>query len=348
MKSLVINQVVAFIGNLKDLSRWQEWYDSKIPLLFSCFYYLYLNGSYSDAEAIPKFAVVTSFGCVYLAFGYYINDISDLECDRQAGKQKLIDRMPWSVVIGLLVLLGFVGSTILLSQLDQHPLAVIFGGIAYFFAIFYSMPPIRLKERGVWGLIAAATAQRSILALFVFAIFDHFGLDTWLFFLLYSLIGIRWILVHQLLDLKRDLKSSVRTFTTEQGYERTRKLLYWVVFPLEMVSLVSLWAWLIARIPFAWILLLGYLVIMVGNWAIRRSVHISYDLGSYSQSPLSGFYYAYWPLALAIFLALQHPVFWSIWAFNTAWQASYILRELRFGIRLLLVKSGKIENRYTH
>lgn len=330
------------------LTRWQEWYDSKVPLFFVCFYYLCLVESPPNNQVLPKFALVTSFACLYLAFGYYINDFTDRECDSRASKQKLITHLPSSLVIGSLCLLGLAGMAIPFTQIRDYPRAVWLAGVAYFFAIFYSMPPIRFKERGVWGLIVSATAQRSLPALFVFAIFDHFALDTWLFFLLFCLIGVRWILVHQLMDLKNDLEVGIRTFTIELGYKRTKHFLRNIVFPLELISLAALWGWFIIRNPGLWMLPLGYLIIVAINWVLWKGIGLPYSFVSYGRLPLSDFYYAYWPLTLATVLALRQPVFWPILGFNVLWQGSYLLRKGKTAIHLLGVKLGLVEQLRAH
>ena len=337
-----------FLQIIEGLTRWQEWYDSKVPLFFICFYYLCLVESPPNNQVLPKFAIVTGFACLYLAFGYYINDFSDRECDSRAGRKKLIAHLPGPIVIGSLCLLGLAGMAIPFTQIRDYPLAVWLAGVAYFFAIFYSMPPIRFKERGAWGVVVSATAQRSLPMLFVFAVFDHFTLDTWLFFLLFCLIGIRWILVHQLIDLKNDLETGTRTFAVELGHKRTKHFLYGLTFPLELIFLATLWGWFIIRNPSLWMLPLGYLIIVAINWVLWKGIDTPYSFASYGRMPLSDFYYAYWPLALATVLALQRPVFWPILGFNVLWQGSYLLRKGKTAIHLVRVKLGLVERRRTH
>jgi len=344
----IANSHPRFLQSIGELIRWQEWYDSKVPLLFVCFYHLCLVESPPTDQVLPKFAVVTGFASLYLAFGYYINDFSDREGDILAGKKKLIAHLPDQIVIGSLCLLGLAGMAIPFTQVHDYPLAVWLAGVAYFFAIFYSMSPIRFKERGVWGLVVSATAQRSLPVLFVFAIFNHFALDTWLFFLLFCLIGVRWILVHQLIDLKNDLKVGTRTFTTRLGCKRTKHLLCGLIFPLEVTFLAVLWGWLIIRIPSLWTLPLGYLIIVAINWVLWKGIDTPYSFTSYGRLPLSDFYYAYWPLALATVLALQRPIFWPILGFNVLWQGNYLFKKGKTAIHLLRVKLGLVEQRCTH
>jgi hypothetical protein len=70
-------------------------------------------------------------------------------------------------------------------------------------ALAYSVRPIRLKERGVWGLLAAAVAQWS-LPLAVSAAQPGGWLRplAWLLSALGLAIGLRWMAVHQLPDAR--------------------------------------------------------------------------------------------------------------------------------------------------
>ena len=153
--------------------------------------------------------------------------------------------MPAYIVVVVLCFLGIAGIALFAFLSRGKLLSIFFIAVAYFFAIFYSIPPIRFKERGIWGLLVSATAQRSFICLFFFSLYDRYSLDTWLFFLLFTVIGIRWILVHQLIDIQNDMNNEVHTFTTGQGYIRTRKYLYRIVFPIELFCLFALWIWIL-------------------------------------------------------------------------------------------------------
>ena len=325
---------------VRSLIRWDEWYDSKVPLLFISFYQICLVQATPPRQVLVLFALVTGFACLYLAFGYLINDYSDREADRAAGKQKMISSLPGSAIVVLLCLLGLAGMAIPVFLISDHVLAVGLTAIAYFFAAFYSMPPIRFKERGVWGLVVSAVAQRSLLSLIVFAIFDRYALDTWLLFLLFGLVGVRWILVHQLIDLQNDLETGVSTFASHVGRARTQTLTRWVIFPLELVCLVTLWVYEVARFPGLWIAPLGYALVVAATWVLWKGVDRPYSFTSFDRQPLSDLYYVCWPIGLALALAFREPVFWLILAFNVLWQGPYLLRHGRTALRLVRSKSG--------
>jgi 4-hydroxybenzoate polyprenyltransferase len=79
------------------------------------------------------------------------------------------------------------------------------------------MRPIRLKERGVYGLVPPILGQR-VLPFFMFAILISDNYGAMLYFIMYFLVlGLKAILEHQILDYENDLKLKVRTFATDIG-----------------------------------------------------------------------------------------------------------------------------------
>jgi len=318
------------IRNLGELVRWTEWFDSKVPLIFICYYYLFLVENSIGTQALLTFFGGILSTCLFLAFGYYINDISDMEGDKNAGKYKLIHQLPTKIVYGLLIFLGVAGIGLFVFLSKGNPFSLGFIAIAYFFAIFYSIPPIRFKERGIWGLLISATAQRSFLCLYFFSLFNHFSIDTWLFFLLFTFIGIRWILVHQLIDLKSDIRNGVKTFATVQGYIRTSKYLSGIEYPLEIICMFTLWIWISIKIPYIWIIPLGYIVLTGIKWFCFGEGFTSDDLVTYVKPPLADFYFAYWPISFTVFLSLHNSIFWTLFSFNVLWQGRYIYRTVKY------------------
>ena len=216
--------------------------------------------------------------------------------------------------------------------------AVLFIVVAYFLAIYYSKRPIRFKERGVWGLAVASIAQRAIPVLFMFGMFQHYELDSLLVLLLFALIGLRWILVHQLIDLENDRRSGISTFTTKSGYAQTIRLIRWVIFPLELVCLATLLYSTTAHNPILWILPVVYGLVVLTNLFLWKGHDQPYRFTTFARQPLEDFYYVYWPLGLVLILAFRQPIFWLVFLFNLIWQGSYILDHGRTALHLTKAK----------
>jgi 4-hydroxybenzoate polyprenyltransferase len=331
------------IHTASSLFRWKEWFDSKVPLFFVAFYYLCLNTTIPTEQVILRFVLSTAFGCAYLAFGYFINDYFDRDLDRAAGKQKAIQFLSDSTILILLTILGLFGSIIALMVIQNKIIAVLFVAVAYFLGIYYSKPPIRFKERGVWGLAVASFAQRAVPVLLMFVMFQHYEFDSLFLLLLFALIGLRWILVHQFIDLKNDQCSGISTFATQSGYKKqTIWLTKWVVFPLELVCLAPLLYFTAVHLSIFWFLPILYGLVVLANWFLWKDHDQPYRFTTFARQPLEDFYYVYWPLGLVLILAFRQPIFWFLFLFNLFWQGTYILNHSRTVIHLA---KSKIQTR---
>lgn len=194
-----------------------EWIDSKVPLLLGAFiYFVFLEGDSIASHSAELMAFFIYVSC-FLGSNYIVNDLSDIEADKVVGKQKLIAKLPKSVVWLSIIALLAIGNApiLLLSQSRVTCLAVIL--ITYILGFSYSAPGIRFKERGAAGLVECAFAQRCMPICVIPQIIE---VQPWAFALVLSvsfLDGIRYILLHQLQDRTNDLRSGITTYATSKA-----------------------------------------------------------------------------------------------------------------------------------
>ena len=207
------------------------------------------------------------------------------------------------------------------------------------------MPPIRLKERGIAGIICAAAAQRTIPVIFIFVAMNFWDWTAIWFCALSTLIGLRYIVIHQILDEQGDLATSVRTSATAHGNIALRHALKMAIFPSEcamlLVTVVSIATSHMAvaamtAVYFAW-LLLQYLTI--GNDGDYRRFSID------SYYVFEEFYNFYLPLTLAILLTSSHPAFWSPVGITVIWRIRLVGRELRNVAKVASSTIGAVSKR---
>ena len=147
--------------------------------------------------------------------GYAVNDAADFHNDRLAGADPRGQgpRRGHSLAASIAALsLG----TILIMTAGGVPARTIAVG-TILLGVEYSLPPLRFKERGIWGIIVGAFAQRPGLFLVwaaALGVWDSLTavLTAWLFF-----IGMTGMLGHQVLDRGRDRAGGVRTFVFRKG-----------------------------------------------------------------------------------------------------------------------------------
>jgi hypothetical protein len=167
-------------------------------------------------EYLAHLGRVSLWTAVVLSGAYLVNNYHDRSGDlRKAAHDGLVQEHP-----RLVFLLGvgcLAASAALLALMAPSGPIKMVGTVQVMAALAYSTPWPRLKERGVWGLITAATMQRIPAFLMLVLAFPLrpgvvAALLGWLL-----VVGLIFILEHQLLDLRHDAGARVRTWATRQG-----------------------------------------------------------------------------------------------------------------------------------
>lgn len=305
--------LVCLLGSARALVRWGEWYDSKIPLFLLCLYYAALSGPALGLRLIGEMAMVLLTLCICASFGYILNDFSDREADRRAGKQNALADVaaPRAVTIVLVAAAAGLASAL---YYWRQPNAVALLALCYGLATIYSAPPARLKERGAIGLIVAALAQRTAPAAFIFEAMRSWDWTAVALCILGTVIGLRFILIHQLRDSANDAQAGVNTFGTVYGTALLTRLLWQFLFPLELACLGVTVIAMGYSIPAVWALGGVYLL---GLGMRQRTAW--QGLSPLTYGLFADLYAVYWPLTLAAVLAVRNPIFLAVLAFTILW-----------------------------
>ncbi|MBK7147458.1 MAG: hypothetical protein IPH78_01240 [Bacteroidetes bacterium] len=138
--------------------RFNSWWQYKIPPLLAIFFTVKITelGATSQVNDCLQLALLFCWMFTAAAFGYFVNDFSDIEEDNLAGKSNLVQRIPYGFRILVFFLLGL---TVIAFQLIlNHPTSVAFQLSLLHLAVFvaYSVRPVRLKERSFWGALCDA------------------------------------------------------------------------------------------------------------------------------------------------------------------------------------------------
>ena len=218
-----------------------RWWDYQLTIMLALAYQIM-----AGAPSVPRLSswltafVLFVLACVGIAgFGHLVNDYFDRATDRLSGAPNLVgDRATGSVVAKTIAILGLAWIPWLWLPTD----AVILSLLVFEFALFvvYSMPVVRLKERGLLGPVTDSLYSYTVstsVATLVFARLAQYHLPVWFSLLIAAwsfLLGLRQILAHQILDASRDAHAGLRTFVTIHGWQQTLLLLDWVIFPGEL------------------------------------------------------------------------------------------------------------------
>lgn len=157
-------------------------------------------------------------------FSIQINDICDKKEDDAAGKMRWIGYLPKYMGIIISILLIVTGLTTVI--LASGSIKVILSYTAtILLGLFYSLRPVRFKERGIWGLFVYALAATIIYVLVPWTWFDSSLIL--LIFLFSTVMSDKWVQLnfHQIVDYHADLKNGTQTYAVRVGLKRTRSIL---------------------------------------------------------------------------------------------------------------------------
>lgn len=220
------------LSNLIALMRIREWLH-KFQELFiaSLILLLFLPNQQQSVSRIDAwvFEVLLFFWiyqCFLLCYGYVINSYADREQDAIAGKHpeaSFFSTRQLQLVLGCLAIFAL-GVPLYYGGFRIRVL----GLTTFFLATFYSLRPIRFKERGFIGILVATAFQRPLLFMFFPLLIPSCDMTLfwillgWLFFL-----GLAVEIAHQLDDFDNDVKAGVITWATKFGKTNVKK---WLIF----------------------------------------------------------------------------------------------------------------------
>lgn len=253
------------LSNLLKLIRAFEWIDKlQLNFIAALILIIYLP------EPVQYFNQIVILG-IYMIFlgsyGYVINSYADRESDAKVGKHPEALYFSKREIQVILTFFALPSIGIPLSLQDIR--IQILGTATFLMVTFYSLKPIRFKERGVYGLIAAALTQRTLpFLLFVYLIPYHDPVVAYFLLAWLSLIGIAIIMTHQFSDLKTDRNSGVNTWAVESGKRLAKR---WIKLILILI-LISVFVPIII-FPLYEGLAISLIILAFSGYAIGDSVY---------------------------------------------------------------------------
>ena len=266
------------------------------------------------AACFQVFLVVVCWGRASVL----LNDLTDREIDRAAGKERWISRLPqWAAAFILASVAGAGVLVLVLSGAPGRALQAYAGAVAL--GLLYSVRPVRFKERGLWGMFAYSLCGTLG---FVVVPWTWLGADWQLLAVLAPAMFLdKWVNLHfhQVVDYETDCSSGTRTLAVLIGLERTRISLQWVAV-FASISLVAVFAFLGFLEPI-WRLAIftvcGGTVLSAALYTRRSRQHLAKATSLVRELPWPylGLTYAVFrilPLILFARLALAEPTMWLL------------------------------------
>ena len=182
-------------------------------------------------------------------FAYLLNDLMDAEQDARTGVWNLVATKDTGSRAFLFVA-ALAAGIAPWWWLPTTPTVAALVAAEYVLFVIYSCPPVRLKERGVPGVVADALYAYVVPNAFSMLLFDNLcggGVPPWVVAVTLGWcfwFGVERIVHHQLRDANDDERSGARTFVVGYGWSRAFRVVLWGIVPAMAVAfLAMLVAW---------------------------------------------------------------------------------------------------------
>ncbi|MFL6333096.1 MAG: UbiA family prenyltransferase [Pyrinomonadaceae bacterium] len=295
---------------MSRIARAAEWWEFKLsPILATAYATAYLL-KLSIISLWPQLLLTLVALAACAAYVSVINDLTDFNDDLASGKANRLVGKSRAFVTAALACCILPGGIVALHWRGEPLLLSLYLASWAVFTL-YSLPPFRLKSRGVFGLLADASGAHLFPSLLAVAlVYRHAGAADMVWFAsvaAWSLsFGLRGILWHQLSDLHNDEKIGLDTFARRHQVAWLRGLGHFVIFPAEAAAFcLMLWR---AGSHLA-IALLCYYALLISLrkriWGVNLVVVVP-EARAYIL--MQEYYEVFFPLAFLISSSWLHPL----------------------------------------
>jgi 4-hydroxybenzoate polyprenyltransferase len=299
--------------------RFGTWWRHIVPPLLALVYLLALLEPAGIPEVLRLLPLFLASVVGVAGFGYFFNDVCDLAADRAAGKRNAAAGVAPGRRRGLLAGLLALGLVPWL-WLPASPLAYPLLALEVALLVAYSAPPLRLKERGLAGVVADALYGHLVPLLLTLCAFLPVigGLDRarwpWLGLLAAWALakGLRNITLHQLEDRKGDRRAAAATLVGRIRPVAALNAVNRLLLPVELLALAAMLAALAPRQPI-WVGFAAFLLftaLKFSAWKLpflpRRQLRFKFLFF------LNDFYEEWLPVVVLLALLAERPAAWPL------------------------------------
>ncbi len=213
-------RLMTLAQQLISVSRVHEWWDKLHTVLVVTLVLLVLRPCTENCLwLLPVLAVYMAF---LGSYAYALNSFSDREHDRKAGKRRELESISDRQLLCASCFWGFGAFTIPLLFSDSR--ISMLGLVTFLLATFYSVKPLRLKERGMLGIVVPALVQRPLPFLFIVLLIAPHSVLSWYLLGWLMMVGLTMMFAHQLQDFKCDRNAHVATWAQRAGFYQSRRI----------------------------------------------------------------------------------------------------------------------------
>lgn len=293
-----------------DTLRISDWWEFKLSPVFGIVYataFTLQTSTLSLWQLLLLVLIALAPGAAYVSL---INDLTDLDDDIASGKQNRLVGKSKKYIASVIAACLLSGVAVAIYWRHKPLLLFLYVAAWVVFSV-YSIPPVRLKTRGLLGLLADACGAHLLPSLLVVALVFRWlnmpinrlwfaGVAVWS-----MCLGLRGILWHQLTDAENDKKISLPTFVSRRTITQLRITSNYFIFPLELCGLATL-LWLAQS--YVAIATLGIYLILEATrkalWGTNLVIVVPHDR---FRIVMLEYYELFFPLSFLLSSALNNP-----------------------------------------
>jgi UbiA prenyltransferase family len=311
-------QVGRAAAHALSLVRFGNWWAQKLPPLLFVAYVELIRRQASPRASLATIGVLLLCVSCVAAYGHVVNDWCDIADDERAGKPNAMRDLRPAQRAALCLGCVVVSFTALVPWPVWPVWAIL--ALNYAWPTLYSVPPVRLKERGLLGVLTDAAGSHITPTAFAFALAGAIAGGPGDPLLLAAVLcwatalGLKGILYHQIADKANDERAGVVTFATARDASALSAALarynLWVEVPISL-CVVALIATLV---PLAVVALVLYVALEFTKYRLGFEFAVSADARLRRPSvPFANemFYTLWMPLAACVQLAVRDA--WLAW-----------------------------------
>lgn len=291
--------------------RSQEWWSYKLPPLLAIGYATALMSDvplYRVALHLLFLLTALIVGAIYVSV---VNDITDLEEDLASGKSNRVQKIPvklrWLIPV-ICLSLGLMFGYFLYPDLRSCVLYL----CSWIVFSLYSIKPVRLKNRGIWGVFADATGSHvftSLLMVSSVSYVTHQELNLLWFIAVAGwsfCYGLRGILWHQFSDRENDLKVNLNTYASRILPVDFKKRAVFIMC-IECLCLFFMLYELQSMLTLIFLIL--YFILVLGRYLMYHTqiILILFKKGTPFQILMADYYQLFFPVALLLSAVQLQP-----------------------------------------
>jgi len=302
--------------SIKKIIRSHDWWGSKLSTFLGIAYTTVLIAGTNLIQSITWILFLLASLIVGASFVSIINDVTDIEQDIAAGKPNYMLKLPiafrW-LLPGFCVAVG----GIFIYFIYPDKLSLFLYAMSWVAFSLYSIPPVRLKTRGIAGVFADACGAHLFPSCLIISSLTFFmGKPiNWLWFTAVAVwalaLGLRGILSHQFEDREKDIVAGVDTFATNINPNRFKN-------KAKLIISVEMAAFVVMLLIIKSIVVVLFLLLYTANALLRYKLYYTRltvitlnEDGNY-RTIMFEYYQVFFPLSILAVLAVQQPYAWII------------------------------------